>query len=122
MPADLDGRHILVVEDEYMIAAMIEQMLEDAGAIVAVAGSIEQALALLEARAFDAALLDLNLDGRKSLPVADALAARAVPFVFATGYGDGSIDGEHALRAVLGKPFREAALLETVAALLRGAH
>jgi CheY-like chemotaxis protein len=85
----LRGRRFLVVEDDYAIAKDIARWLEDAGAeVVGPAGTVEDALELVESEAFplDGAALDINLHGETVYPVADALAARGVPFVFATGY------------------------------------
>ena len=83
----LSGRRVLVVEDEMMILMIIEDMLADLGCeSVTAAATVDQALALIDAQVFDAAMLDMNLNGNKSHAVADALAARGVPFVFSTGY------------------------------------
>jgi len=86
----LRGYRLLVVEDDYMIAADVAQRLEEIGAeVVGPAGSIEAALALIEADGtIDAAVLDVNLGTTRSDPVADALRAHNVPFVFVTGYDD----------------------------------
>jgi CheY-like chemotaxis protein len=86
----LSGRRILVVEDEYMIASDLAQSLTDLGvAVVGPAGSVADAVALVAGDpALDAAVLDVNLGTEKVFPVADALQARGVPFVFATGYDD----------------------------------
>jgi CheY-like chemotaxis protein len=86
----LNGRRILVVEDEYMIAADLSLSLEELGAVVVgPAGSVADALALAAGEPeLDAAVLDVNLGSEKAFPVADALLARGVPFVFATGYDD----------------------------------
>jgi CheY-like chemotaxis protein len=102
----LSGRRILVVEDEMLILMMIESMLTDLGCeSVTAAGTVVQALTLIEGQTFDAAMLDVNLKGDNSRPVADALAARGVPFFFSTGNG-----GHHTMdcyedRAILRKPF-----------------
>jgi CheY-like chemotaxis protein len=102
----LSGRRILVVEDEMLILMIIEDMLSDLGCeSVTTAATVDQALALIDTQVFDAAMLDMNLDGNRSHAIADALAARGVPFVFATGYsGRGMSDG-HRDRPVLRKPF-----------------
>lgn len=85
----LTGRRILVVEDEMLLLMNIETTLEDLGCTaISSAANVADALALLEERGFDAAMLDVNLDGETSYPVAEALIARGTPFVFATGYAD----------------------------------
>lgn len=107
----LAGRRILVVEDEMLILMETEDMLADLGCDrVIAAASNEQAIALIEAQRFDAVLLDLNLNGVRSYPVADVLAARDVPFAFATGYGvDGLRDADRG-RPLLVKPYEITAL------------
>jgi CheY-like chemotaxis protein len=83
----LAGKRILVVEDEYMLASELAQFLEQQGAAVAgPAGTVKGALALVEKEPLDGAVLDVNLRNEKVYPVADALIARDVPIVFATGY------------------------------------
>jgi len=104
MDKSLSGRRILVVEDEMMVLMVTEDMLGDLGCeSVAAAANVDQALALIEAQGFDAAMLDVNLNGSKSYPVADALAARGVPFAFSTGYSDHGKDGHYSDRPVLKK-------------------
>jgi len=120
-PSKLGGVRVLVVEDVAVLAWRIREVLEGAGALVAgPASDISGALALLEGHAVDAAVLDMNLDGEPADPVADALAARGVPFLFLTGYGSGSAEGRHATRPTLGKPLKPAALVQAVAALAAG--
>ena len=115
----LSGRRILVVEDEMMVLMVTEDMLADLGCeSVAVAATVDHALALIKAQRFDAAMLDVNLNGSKSYPVADALAARGVPFAFSTGYSDHGKDGHYSDRPVLKKPFKDAELAATLTALL----
>jgi CheY-like chemotaxis protein len=84
----LEGCRVLVVEDEYMLARDLSQSLEDAGAcVLGPLRSVDDALKLLRGEQdVDGAVLDLNLCGQLVFPVADALAIRGVPFVFATGY------------------------------------
>ena len=85
----LAGRHILLLEDEMMILLMMEEMLIDlGGASVTSAATVGQALTKIDCQVFDAAMLDVNLNGTKSYPVAERLAARGIPFVFSTGYSD----------------------------------
>jgi CheY-like chemotaxis protein len=118
MDKSFSGRHILVVEDEMMLFMMIEEMLTDLGASVAVATTVTQALAKIDAQEFDVATLDLNLDGDESYPVADMLVLRGVPFVFSTGYSQKSVRGEYRDRPVLRKPFKERDLINAVQRLL----
>jgi DNA-binding LytR/AlgR family response regulator len=85
----LEGRCLLVVEDEYLVAADLAASLELLGAeVVGPAGSVEEALTLVENEGgrLDGAVLDINLRNERVYPVADVLAARGVPFVFTTGY------------------------------------
>jgi CheY-like chemotaxis protein len=113
------GRSFLVVEDEMLIFLMIEEMMIENGcAAVTVAPSVSQALGLIGTVAFDAATLDLNLNGVKSFPVADALEARRVPFVFITGYSESMLDARYSAHPMLGKPFRESALVAALTKLL----
>ena len=118
MDKSFSGRRILVVEDEMMILLMMEEMLADLGATVTAAATVKQALAGIDAHVFDAATLDLNLDGNESYPVADTLAAHGVPFVFSTGYSQKSLRDGYRERPVLRKPFKQRDLVETVTRLL----
>ncbi len=102
----LSGRRVLVVEDEMMVLWTIEEMLAELGCeCVTAAATIGQSLALIDAQTFDAAMLDLNLDGVKSYPIADALAARQVPFLFATGYSDHGETPGYRGHPLLKKPY-----------------
>ena len=119
MAKPLAGLHILVVEDEMLVLMEIQDMLADHGCeIVVAAATIEQAIALIAAQHFDAALLDLNLNGVRSYPVADALAARGVPFAFATGYGGSGLRDGDRERPLLVKPFGSASLETMLVGLL----
>lgn len=83
----LAHKRVLVVEDDYLVAMDIVRALERAGAeVIGPAPAVEAALDALEQTAPDGAILDINLGGEMAFPVADALLARGVPFVFATGY------------------------------------
>lgn len=84
----LAGLRLLVVEDEYMIAEYIITLLEDFGCEVAgPAATIEEAFAAMADGGLDGALLDTNLNGVSSAPIAAALRGASVPFVVVTGYG-----------------------------------
>ena len=110
----LTGRNVLVVEDEMLILMMIEDMLYDLGCgSIVTAASTKQALAEIATRVFDVAMLDSNLNGESSDPIADALAARGVPFFFATGHRNGRAEGGHPDRLVLKKPFSLADVQKT---------
>ena len=83
------NRHILLVEDEYLIAWALQDELQHSGAhVIGPAASVEDALALLANEPVDGAILDVSLGREKVFSVAEALAARGIPFVFATGYSD----------------------------------
>ena len=98
---------ILIVEDEMLVAMNIEDMLLDLGHEVAgLASRLEPALSLAREAAFDVAMLDVNLAGEASFPVADALRERGIPFLFATGYGIQGIAEDYRDAPVLQKPFR----------------
>jgi CheY-like chemotaxis protein len=100
-------KRILVVEDELMIRMLLEDMLRELGyTIVAEAAHIEAALEAANNADFDLAILDVNLNGQPISPVADALAARGTPFVFATGYGERSLPEHYRDRPTLKKPFQ----------------
>ncbi len=99
---------VLLVEDEALVAMLVEDMLADEGCVVvATAARLDEALAHAKNTAleFDVAILDLNLAGESTFAVASALQARGVPFAFATGYGAGGLPEEWRARPTLQKPF-----------------
>ena len=107
-PADssLAGLRVLLVEDEAMVALLIQDVLEELGCItVGPAARVSAALHLMGSQAVDLAVLDVNLGGEKVFPVADRLAEGGVPFLFSTGYGVAGLEGRHQGRPVLPKPF-----------------
>jgi CheY-like chemotaxis protein len=116
----LFGRRVLVIEDEMIVAMLLEDMLADLGCmVVGPAARVEQALAMIEAfGTLDAAVLDVNLNGQKSYSVADALVARSVPFVFATGYGLDSLINGYRRVPLLQKPFKLSKLSDALVKLL----
>ncbi len=86
-PPLLQGLRLLVVEDEAMVAMLVEDMLAELGhSVVGPAMRLDQALPLAREAEFDFAILDVNLGGQLSFPVAEVLRARGIPFIFATGY------------------------------------
>ena len=81
-------RRVLVVEDEVILGMLLEDMLGELGCeVAAISTHLEQALQLARTLDIDLAILDINLRGTQSFPVADVLGVRSVPFLFATGYG-----------------------------------
>ncbi len=115
---DTAGLRVLVVEDETLVAMLIEDMLGDLGCqVVGPAANVEEALDLAAAGGIDCAVLDVNLAGRSVFPVADRLRELGVPFAFATGYGDAGLRAADQGSPVLQKPFREADLAQVLEAL-----
>ena len=110
---------ILIVEDEMLVAMNIEDMLLDLGHEVAgLASRLEPALSLAQEANFDGAMLDVNLAGEPSFPVAQILRERGIPFLFATGYGIKGIVEEYRAAPVLQKPFRAADLGQALKLML----
>lgn len=114
MSETLAGLHLLVVEDEAMVALMVEDILHDLGCKdVEVAGTVAQGLAIIQddpESPLDGAILDVNIGGEKVYPVAEALAAKGVPFIFATGYGIGGISEAFSHVPALAKPYEPRSL------------
>ncbi len=107
---------ILVVEDEPIIAVMLDDMLEELGFdVVASVSHVTAAVAIIEREAIDIALLDVNLGTEKIDPVADLLAQKSCPFVFTTGYGKAGVPAGHVDHVVVQKPFH----FDNLAAALR---
>lgn len=96
---------IFLVEDEVILLMMLEDMIADLGHTVAgTALRVAEALAAVQTIDADFAILDVNLDGERSFPVADALRARGIPLVFVTGYGSRGLEREHVQTRTLQKP------------------
>ncbi len=116
----LSGQSVLIVEDEMMIAVMLEDMLEEIGCTVAgVAAKPAQALDILgTGKAIDAAILDLNLSGHNSYEIAAALDARGIPYLFSTGYTAPTVEARYRDRPFLQKPFRQEDLQKVLGAML----
>jgi CheY-like chemotaxis protein len=110
---------VLVVEDEYLIRMLMEDMLSELGyALTAAVGSIAEASELAANGDFNVAILDVNLDGVEIYPVADILLRRGLPFVFVTGYGESSLPAPYRGRPTLQKPFQAEQLKAVLAGLL----
>ena len=110
------GRRVLIVEDESLVAMLLETILEDMGCVpVGPAATVDEGLQLAnDSEPVDAALLDVNVAGRQVFPIAEALRARGVPFVFSTGYGEGGLPDEWRGLPTLQKPFTEAAVRDAL--------
>lgn len=108
-------RRILVVEDEFLLAAHIGSVLEDEGLeVVGPVGTLSEALKLARDESLDAALLDLNLDGGRVDDVAEILDRRHVPFVFVTGFGRDDLPPGFRESIIVSKPFNDKELLKQV--------
>ncbi|WP_232491431.1 response regulator [Novosphingobium kaempferiae] len=119
MPASLVGKRILVVEDEYFIAADLRNgLVEQAVTVIGPTGDLATALEMLSGEKPDAAVLDINLNDQLSWPLAIELRRRAIPFLFVTGYDSWYLP--EAFRDVpqLAKPFSMAVLIGTLSGLV----
>jgi DNA-binding response OmpR family regulator len=113
----LDRVRVLLVEDDALIALALEATLADAGCrIVGPFPSVAAALRAIAQEPVDCALLDVNLGGEMTFPVADALTAADVPFVWLTGHTPEIVPARHRRRAVLGKPYLNATLVAALSA------
>jgi CheY-like chemotaxis protein len=117
----LAGRRVLLVEDEAMIAMLLEDILGELGCeVVGPAYALARALELAGGEApIDVAILDVNLAGRPVYEVADVLRARQVPMVFSTGYGEAGLREVDRNVPVLGKPFRAIEMVQALEAALQ---
>lgn len=110
-------RRVLVVEDEALIAMYVEDVISRFGYSVAgVVSSVEEAFSFIEHHAIDAAVLDINLEGKLVFPFVDTLIARGIPFVFASSYGERGIPPRYRVGPVVQKPFAPSELGRALAA------
>jgi CheY-like chemotaxis protein len=117
--ADLTGRRVLVIEDEWMVTMLLQDFLEDIGChVVGVAARLKEAFEKIDALAFDVAILDVNLHGQQTLPVAQALIGRGCAIVFATGYAATTVPPELRAVPILQKPFQQRDLEQALRAAL----
>ncbi|MBS7700493.1 MAG: response regulator [Chelatococcus sp.] len=116
----LAGTRVLLVEDEALVAMMLEDSLSDLDCLVAgVASTLNEAEAKIVTVDFDVAILDVNLNGKQTDPIARALKGKDVPFVFCTGYGSLSLPAEFGGAPVLAKPFQLQELQAVLTEVLR---
>lgn len=120
-PSLLQGKRILVVEDEAIVAMLLEDMLADLGCqTVGPAMTLNEANGLIAESEIDAAILDVNVGGERVYPLAVTLTARNVPLVFATGYGEGGLEESWRGRTTVQKPYTEADIVRALKAALGG--
>jgi CheY-like chemotaxis protein len=116
------GLRVLLVEDEIMVALLLEEMLAELGyTVVGPVARLKQALEMAQQEPLDVAILDVNINGNEVYPVAKALADRGIPFAFITGYGRRGLHDSYCERPTLQKPFRRRDLRELFAELCREA-
>ena len=115
MDPHLSGRRILIVEDEPMVAWVLDDMLNDFGCtVIGAANRIEEALAMIPAHDIEAVVLDVNLRDVMSYPIADMLVARSVPFVFTTGYARTRLLEAYRAFPYLLKPYHRSAMRDAL--------
>lgn len=121
MSDGLNGRRVLVVEDESLVAMLLETILEDMGCTpIGPAATVDEGVEQVSSgQPIDVALLDVNVAGREVFPVAEALRTRGVPIVFSTGYGEAGLPDAWRGTPTLQKPFSEAAVRDAILAALR---
>ena len=119
---DLVGCRVLLVEDEYLIADELGQLLNlHRAVLIGPVPTLEIALAVVQMEErIDGAVIDINLRGQSAFPVADALAARGVPFVFATGYSASAVPDRYEHIRIWEKPYRLEDLVRALPALIHG--
>lgn len=112
----LQGRRILVIEDESLVAMLLETILDDMGCtVVGPESNVDDGLIAATTEAsLDAALLDVNVAGREVFPIAEALRTRGVPFVFSTGYGEAGLPEHWRGNPTIQKPFTEGAIRDAL--------
>ena len=101
----LDGRIVLVVEDEPIIGLALEDMLKGAGASSLIAERVDDAFSIIDHEKIGAAILDVNVHGVRTYGLAERLTRAGVPYIFATGYGDLSHPTEFAAVPTVTKPY-----------------
>jgi DNA-binding response OmpR family regulator len=118
-PPVLVGKRVLIVEDELLVALLIEDFLVELGCSpLGPCGSLANALTAARTEEFDLAVLDVNLAGEQVYPVAEVLVERQIPFLFLSGYGDEAIPADHREWKVCAKPFRGDDLATMMSAVL----
>jgi DNA-binding response OmpR family regulator len=110
------GRHILIAEDEFLVAVVLEEDLRAAGyVIVGPFANLAKAIEACRSERFDLAILDINLNGEMVYPLADELLSRGIPFLFLSGYGKAHMPERFRALPQLGKPYDPGELLRRIA-------
>jgi DNA-binding NtrC family response regulator len=118
-PGILEGRRILLVEDQFIIALELERVLTRAGCVViGPVARLKKAIELARLEELDFAILDVNLFGEKVFPVADILQTRAIPFLLTTGYGEAAVPAGRQGWRVVSKPYDSDKVRDLIAAEL----
>ena len=103
----MPNARLMIVEDEYLIRLLLEDMVAELGCEVgAVAANLAEGKAAAEKAEVDLAILDVNIDGEQVFPVADILKGRGIPFIFITGYGIRGLPEHYRQTPTLQKPFQ----------------
>lgn len=109
------GIRVLIIEDEALVSMMLEEFLEQIGCrMMGTASRLDEAIIKARSLSLDMALLDVNLAGEASFPVAEILTARDIPFIFVTGYGPLGLPADMRHVPILPKPFQMAQLVEAM--------
>jgi DNA-binding NarL/FixJ family response regulator len=117
----LNGRRVLLLEDEMLVSLLIEDVLDSQDCIIVGPFSqVAEAVLAAQTEAIDAAILDMNIGGVMSFPVAEALQARKIPFFFLSGYGQIAMPGDHPEWRVYSKPFTNAELVKALSDRIGG--
>jgi DNA-binding NtrC family response regulator len=121
MSTETSRRRVLIIEDEGMVAMLLEDMLVDLGhEVVAIVGRMDRAKQLISETSADVVLLDVNLNGQQTYALAGELASRGIPFIFSTGYGSAGLKEEWKGMPVLQKPFQARDLERVMRQVLDG--
>lgn len=108
---NFDGLRVFLVEDESLITMLLVDMLADiGGTVVGVASRLDEAIEKASSLTFDVAILDVNLNGCRTYPVAEAISRRGIPFIFGTGYEPDGLSEDFRSVPIMRKPFQQSDL------------
>jgi DNA-binding response OmpR family regulator len=107
MTTKMTGRRVLIVEDEGIVAMLLEDMLVELGhEVIGTVGRMDRAAQLISETSAEVVILDVNLNGEQTYPLASTLSSRGIPFIFSTGYGSSGLKEEWRNAPALQKPFQ----------------